>query len=93
MGVNITQKMLLIFTMEGVFFSSYARDKTSSQIPRKLDWEFNDRSYFLRSYQSNILKYCLKYYDVAIGTLNVTDQYIQQVLEKSNMDIGDFQYR
>ena len=36
-GINIGRKMLLIFEMEGVFFSSYARDDPSCHIQRKPD--------------------------------------------------------
>ena len=92
MGINISQNMLLIFEMEGVFFSSYTRDEPNCHIQRKPDWEFGDRSYFLRPFQSELLKYCLKNYNVAIWTLNVTNMYIQQVLEKSNIDIGEFEF-
>ena len=45
-----------------------------------------DLSYFFRPFQSEVLKYCLKNYDVAIWTSNVTDKYIRQVLEKLNMN-------
>ena len=82
MGVNISRKILLIFEMEGVFFSSYSKDETSCQIQRKPDWELGDRSYFCRPFQLEVLKYCLKHYDVAIWTSNVTNKYIRQVLEK-----------
>ena len=92
MRVNINQKMLLIFEMEGVFFSSYARDGTSFEFQRKPDWEFDDRSYFFRPFHLEVLKYCLEHYDVALWTLNVTDKYIRQVLEKSNIDPGDFEF-
>ena len=56
MGINISQNILLIFEMEGVFFSSYTRDEPNCHIRRKLDWEFGDRSYFLRPFQSELLK-------------------------------------
>ena len=92
MGVNISRKILLIFEMEGVFFSSYSKDETSCQIQRKPDWELGDRSYFCRPFQLEVLKYCLKHYDVAIWTSNVTNKYIRQVLEKSNIDTSDFEF-
>jgi hypothetical protein len=82
LGINIGQNMLLIFEMEGVFFSSYTKDEPNCHIQRKSDWEFGNRSYFFRPFQSEVLKYYLKHYNVAIWTLNVTDKYIRQVLEK-----------
>ena len=45
-GINIDRKMLLIFEMEGVFFSSYAKDDPSCHIQRNPDWEFGELSYF-----------------------------------------------
>ena len=36
-GINIDRKMLLIFEMEGVLFSSYARDDPSCHIQRNPD--------------------------------------------------------
>ena len=76
MGITTSQKMLLIFEMEGVFFQSYTKDEQDFHIQREPDWQFGDRSYFLRPFYSKVLKYCLKNYDVAIWTLNVTDKYI-----------------
>ena len=78
--------------MEGVLFSSYNRDEPTCQIQRKPYWEFGDMSYFLRPFQSEILKYNLKNYDVAIWTLNVTDKYIRQILENSNIDVTELQF-
>ena len=91
-GINIGRKMLLIFEMEGVLFSSCARDDPSCHIHRKPDWDFRKLSYFFRPFQSEVLKYCLKDYDVAIWTSNATDKYIRQVLEKLNIDIRDFEF-
>ena len=91
-GINIGRKMLLIFEMEGVFFSSYARDDPSCHIQRNPDWEFGELSYFFSPFQSEVLKYCLKNYYVAICTSNATDKYVQQVLEKLNIDIRDFEF-
>ena len=76
MGITISQKMLLIFEMEGVFFQSYTKDEQNCYIQREADWQFGDRSYFLRPFHSELLKYCLKNYYVAIWTLDVTDKYI-----------------
>jgi len=92
MGITISQKMLLIFEMEGVFFQSYTKDEQNCYIQREAEWQFGDRSYFLRPFHSELLKYCLKNYDVAIWTLNVTDKYIRRVLEISNIDIEDFKF-
>ena len=72
MGIDTSRNMLLIFEMEGVLFSLYTRDEQTCQIQRKLDWEFGDMSYFFRPFQGEFLKYCLKNYDVAIWTLNIT---------------------
>ena len=74
-GINIGRKMLLIFEMEGVLFSSYARDDLSCHIQINSDWEFGELSYFFRPFQSEVLKYYLKNYDVAIWTSNATDMY------------------
>ena len=52
MGINISRKMLLIFEMEGVLFTSYTRDEPNCPTQRKPDWEFGDKSYFLRPFQS-----------------------------------------
>jgi hypothetical protein len=46
MGINISQNMLFIFEMEGVFFSSYTRDEPNCHIQRKPNWQFGERSYF-----------------------------------------------
>jgi len=92
MGINISRKMLLIFEMEGVLFASYTRDEPNCPTQRIPDWEFGDKSYFLRPFQSELLKYCLKNYDVAIWTLNGTYKYIQHVLEKLDIDIRDFEF-
>ena len=92
MGITTSQKMLLIFEMEGVFFQSYTKDEQDFHIQREPDWQFGDRSYFLRPFYSKVLKYCLRNYDAAIWTLNVTNKYIRKVLEKSNIDIEDFKF-
>ena len=52
MGINISRKMLLIFEMEGVLFASYTRDEPNYPTQRKPDWEFDDKCYFIRPFQS-----------------------------------------
>ena len=43
---NMSGKMLLIFEMEGVLFTSYTRDEPNCPTQRIPDWEFGDKSYF-----------------------------------------------
>lgn len=47
MRINISQKMLFIFEMEGVSFSSYTRYYPNGHIQRNPNREFGDISYFL----------------------------------------------
>jgi hypothetical protein len=69
-----------MFEMEGVLFLSYAINEPSCNIEKKLDHEFDGRSCFFNPFQSEVLKYYLNCYDVAIWTKNIIEKYIQQVL-------------
>ena len=42
MGITTSQKMLLIFEMEGVFFQSYTKDEQDFHIQKEPDWKFGD---------------------------------------------------
>jgi len=52
MGITTSQKMLLIFEIEGVSFQSYTKDEQNFHIQREPNWEFGHRSYLLITFQS-----------------------------------------